>query len=459
MYARRPEGGAGCWRWGLCGVGGNSVHLNFFMESYFPPLTSIKYNRDNKGDCLHLEYIIFPQRQTDANECTQQTMFLYKAPAFLALLHVAIGFQAPLQRRSAASALHLTGNDVNDNGAPTLKHMHINRRSAIAIAGSALFLPTASFLEPANAAKPSTASVSIPTWLISEGVEFPILALNTAGMSADETYQSIVYSRLEGITHIDFHPGDERDGVAKYLSDHKNERDSLFLNTKIRKAEPGTSPSDAAILARNQIQEDLQILGVDHVDMLMLRDSPDPKVIQAQWEVMEEALAKGQTRSIGVVNYCQLALTALLQTAKVTPAVNYIMVHVGMGKDVHGLRSFGESRGIRTFSYGQLGEPAATKEILQNKALRRIGLVHGEKTTEQVALRWVLQNGMAASIRPSSNYGTCVGIECRIGISRQTRVLSWSLSEEEMEELDALMSPDGNPTLFSSAGCPGAFGM
>ena len=73
------------------------------------------------------------------------------------------------------------------------------------------------------------------------------------------------------------------------------------------------------------------ILGIDRVDMLMLRDSPDPAVIQAQWAVLEEALAAGRTRSVGVINYCEGALAAVLETAKVKPALNYYMLHVGMG--------------------------------------------------------------------------------------------------------------------------------
>lgn len=331
---------------------------------------------------------------------------------------------------------------------------HLSRRSAIAIGATAAFTSLSIPLCPANAID----SGSIPNWTLKGGVEFPILALNTAGMSMEESYQSIEFARKEGMTHIDFHPGEERDGVAKYLSNHKDERELMFLNTKIRKPPPGTSPKDAADLARDQIDEDLSILGVKNVDMLMLRDSPDPKVIQSQWKVMEEALEEGKTRSIGVVNYCPSALKSVLQTAKIFPAVNYVMVHVGMGDDVHGLRAAGENvAGIRTFAYGQTGEPIPNSEIVNNPILQRIGKAHG-KSAEDVALRWVLQNGIAASIRPSLSFGRCVGEECQLGIARQASVFDWFLTEKEMVKLDAMESPDDNPTLFSSAGCPGAFG-
>mgnify|MGYP002822358419 CR=1 FL=1 len=69
----------------------------------------------------------------------------------------------------------------------------------------------------------------------------------------------------------------------------------------------------------------MKILNVANVDMLMLRDSPDCDAMQAQWEVLQEALAKGTTRSIGVINYCEGSLKCLLETVKVKPAINYYM--------------------------------------------------------------------------------------------------------------------------------------
>lgn len=339
-------------------------------------------------------------------------------------------------------------------------NVELDRRSAIAL-GSIVPL---SLLVPRVAKSAEIAGndnsnrAPIPSWKLSGGVEFPVLALNTAGLSVDDTYEAIRTAKQEGISHIDFHPGDERDGVARYLSVDAGNRESYFLTTKIRKAPSGTSPKDAASMARIQIEDDLKILNVKYVDMLMLRDSPDPEVIQAQWKVLEEALSQGKTRSIGVVNYCQSALKSVMKTAKVVPSVNYIMVHVGMGKDACGLRTFGEDFGIRTFSYGQTGEPKPSPDILYNPILRHIGKEHGGKTPCEVALRWVLQNNMAASIRPSSNFGSCNGDTCKWGITRQAHSFDWRLTERQMAELDALTSPVGNPTLFSSAGCPGAFG-
>lgn len=197
----------------------------------------------------------------------------------------------------------------------------ISRRSAILGSFGTAAILASSFLgsNPAQA----SAIVNIPEWTLEGGVQFPTLALNTVGLSTDEAERAVQLAVQQGMTHIDFHPGMERDGVARYIQ--KNGRDGLFLNTKIRKASPGTSPKDAAERTRKQIDEDLQALGVKSVDMLMLRDSPDCEVIQAQWAVLEEALAAGKTRSLGVINFCESALFCVLSNAKVKPALNYYM--------------------------------------------------------------------------------------------------------------------------------------
>jgi len=263
-----------------------------------------------------------------------------------------------------------------------------------------------------------------------------------------------------GITHIDFHPGRERDGVARVLA--TQDRSSLFLTTKIAKfkEEPPDS-SAAAARARKQIEEDFKVLGVTSVDMLLLRDSPSCEVMQAQWAVLEDALASGKTSRIGVINYCESSLICLLKTAKITPAVNYFMLHAGMGPDAHGLRSFCESRGMGTFAYGALGEPGPEPELMANPVLKRIADSHG-RSTQQVALRWVAQSGAAFSVRPTADFGlgksSCDGPSCLKGLEERVQTFEWSLTKDEMAEINALTTPDGNPTLFSSPGCKGCYG-
>ena len=86
---------------------------------------------------------------------------------------------------------------------------HFDRRSALLGGAFALTSPQAIH---------AVDDAAIPdTWTLSGGVKFPTLALNTAGLSAGASATAFRKALAAGITHVDFHPGIERDGVAAVL--------------------------------------------------------------------------------------------------------------------------------------------------------------------------------------------------------------------------------------------------
>ena len=46
---------------------------------------------------------------------------------------------------------------------------------------------------------------------------------------------------------------------------------------------------------------------------------------------------------------------------------------------------------------------------------------------------------------------------CADGLRASADAVSWELSAAEMREIDAMPSPKGSPTLFSSPGCPDSY--
>jgi len=67
-------------------------------------------------------------------------------------------------------------------------------------------------------------------------------------------------------------------------------------------------------------------------------------------------------------------------------------------------------------------------------------------------------------VRPTLDFGLGTGLctednKCEEGMTARASSFGWSLTKNEMEELDALTSPQDNPTLFSSTGCPDSFVM
>ena len=72
----------------------------------------------------------------------------------------------------------------------------------------------------------------------------------------------------QGVAHVDFHPGAERDGVARALRAAPYDHDRLFLTTKVRMVkDANVTPAEAAARCRAQLDEDRAALGVRAVDM------------------------------------------------------------------------------------------------------------------------------------------------------------------------------------------------
>ena len=219
----------------------------------------------------------------------------------------------------------------------------------------------------------------------------------------NQTKAMVLRALSLGITNIDVHlGGSERDGVAAVL--RQIDRDEMFLVTKIDKPPADmTDPEAAARLVRDTVDKEWPLLGVDTVDVLLLKDSASCPVMQAQWAVLESLLEEGKARALGTYNYCQFSLDCLLRTAVTPPAFNYVMRHVGMGVDATGLVQYSESQGVRTVAYGTLGEPVALAGLLTAPTLMDIAAWHG-RSVEDVALRWNVQSGYAVSNRLSADY-------------------------------------------------------
>merc|ERR1712232_1215621 len=144
-------------------------------------------------------------------------------------------------------------------------------------------------------------------------------------------------------------------------------------------------------------EQDLKLLNVSYVD-LMLIHAPDGDLqckesaeqccnyTQQQWKALEEFHNEGKAKAIGVSNYCVSSFQCIKKTAKITPAVNQVKFHVGMGPDPLGIMSYGRENGIITQAYSPLGD--GKESTLTNGTLViTIGDAHNV-SGPQVAMRW-----------------------------------------------------------------------
>jgi diketogulonate reductase-like aldo/keto reductase len=154
--------------------------------------------------------------------------------------------------------------------------------------------------------------------------------------------------------------------------------------------------------ARAKFHEDLNELGVDYVDLLLLHEPCDylaPYAYNASVEtagvyaVMEEALANGTAKAIGVSNFRPEHFEPLLKVARVVPAVNQVRMSIG-NPDWETIR-YCQQHNITFQVYSPLhyggcdGVPASS-----SPTLRRIAQGHG-MDVYQLQFRWMTQNNFA----------------------------------------------------------------
>ncbi len=164
--------------------------------------------------------------------------------------------------------------------------------------------------------------VSLP---LRSGYSIPQIGLGTYKMAGEDTYNSVRYALDLGYRHIDTAQmyGNEAE-VGRALADSAVAREDIFLTTKLDN--PNHLPEDV----QRSFAESLTRLGTDYVDLFLIH-WPLPAQyggdFLSTWKAMEELVADGRSRSIGVSNFEPNHLDILIEGSQTVPAVNQIEVH------------------------------------------------------------------------------------------------------------------------------------
>lgn len=228
------------------------------------------------------------------------------------------------------------------------------------------------------------------TYTLSNEVQIPRLGLGTWFIDDDRAAQAVKDAVAIGYRNIDTAQayGNER-GVGEGVRASGIPRDELFVSTKLS-AE--IKNYDDAIDA---INGSLATLGLDHID-LMLIHSPQPwddfrggdyaEGNREAWRALEDAYQAGKIRSIGVSNFVQHDLENILDTCRVAPQVNQLLVHVG--NTPAELIAYCESKDLLVEAYS----PIAHGEMLKNPDVAAMANRYSV-TVPQLCIRYTLELG------------------------------------------------------------------
>jgi len=228
------------------------------------------------------------------------------------------------------------------------------------------------------------------TYTLSNEVQIPRLGLGTWFIDDDRAAQAVKDAVAIGYRNIDTAQayGNER-GVGEGVRASGIPRDELFVSTKLS-AE--IKNYDDAIDA---INGSLATLGLDHID-LMLIHSPQPwddfrggdyaEGNREAWRALEDAYQAGKLRSIGVSNFLQRDVENILDTCRVAPQVNQLLVHVG--NTPAELIAYCESKDLLVEAYS----PIAHGEMLKNPDVAAMANRYSV-TVPQLCIRYTLELG------------------------------------------------------------------
>lgn len=253
--------------------------------------------------------------------------------------------------------------------------------------------------------------------VLADGSELPLLGLGVWQVpDGPECVDAVRWALELGYRHIDTAQayGNER-SVGQGLRESGVPREDVFVTTKFY---PGSDDPVA------ELEQSLRRLELDSVDLYIIH-WPAGGPTWA-WPGMERCRERGLARSIGVSNFAVDQLEALLAAAQVPPAVNQVQFNPYVYR--RALLDACEQSGIVLEAYSPLG----TGSHLADGTVGEIARRH-DRTPAQVLLRWCLERDVP--VIPKSTH--------RDRIAENGQVFDFSLSDEDLAELDALDQTGG----------------
>lgn len=270
-------------------------------------------------------------------------------------------------------------------------------------------------------------ATTIPHFTLNNGVRIPAIGLGVFQSPPAETTAAVLAALETGYRHIDTAAayGNERE-VGEAIRRSGIARDEVFIETKLWVSDYGF---DAALHAFDKAAGKL---GVDVIDLLLLHQPrvEDFALTIAAYQALEQLLADGRVRAIGVSNFTPAILARFLPEIDVVPAVNQIELHPYFTQ--HANVAANTAAGILTQAWSPIGGithyyGSHATSTFTDAILVDIGKRHG-KTPAQVMLRWHVQQGR--QVIPKSTRAA--------RIAENFDIFDFVLSDAELAAIDAL---------------------
>lgn len=217
---------------------------------------------------------------------------------------------------------------------------------------------------------------------LNNGIDMPQLGLGVfRAQDGREVEQAVGWALDAGYRSIDtaamYH---NEGGVGVAIRESPVPREDLFVTTKVWNDDQGYDTTLRAFEAS------MKRLKLDYLDLYLIH-WPVRGKYKDTWRALEYLYEQGRVRAIGVCNFLQHHLEALLSDATVRPALNQFEFHPHLQQP--DLVHFCEQHEIRVEAWS----PLKKGQVARDPELTRIGQKY-DKTAAQAVLRWEIQRGI-----------------------------------------------------------------
>jgi diketogulonate reductase-like aldo/keto reductase len=252
------------------------------------------------------------------------------------------------------------------------------------------------------------------------GANIPAIGLGTWTLRGAECTDLVQAAIETGYRHIDTAAMYENEAeVGRGIARAGLPREELFVTTKVW----WTELSAGAL--RRSAERSLDLLGLDHVDLLLIHWPSKTVPLAETIAALNEAHRDGLTRNIGVSNFTTSLLSQANALSDRPLAVNQVEYHPKL--DQTKVLAACRAAGMAMVSYCPLGRGL---DLMHEPAIAGAAKAHG-RTPGQIILRWhIQQDGVAAIPRTSR----------RERLAENLDVESFELTAAEMAAVSALRS-------------------
>ncbi|MBU0858727.1 MAG: aldo/keto reductase [Alphaproteobacteria bacterium] len=253
--------------------------------------------------------------------------------------------------------------------------------------------------------------------------KIPALGYGTWKLSGADCVKGVEMALANGYRHIDtaqIYENETEVGAA--IVNSGVGRENIFLTTKV-----WTENVRAGDL-QSSVQESLRKLRVDSVDLLLIHWPVEDKAsFREQLAALVDVQKRGQTKMIGVSNFTVAQMQHVVEEIGAPIVTNQVEYHPYLSQQP--VLQYLKAKGMFLTAYS----PIARGKVMEDKIIARIAETHGKKPG-QVALRWLLQQGMVAAIPKAAS---------EKHMQDNIAIFDFSLTHAEMNEITALARADG----------------